>query len=146
MRSKFENDHRRRIHVYTCLAQTQHWLFGGTWYGGSLQTRKMNGQCDRIFKWKYRPRAALLFENRKQFFGKITRQMLTQTLTDSPGKEEKKSGGAASVHTAVGSNVKRPWVAASVKKNCLKCQNFRITIPSNYCKNLRKISSLKIDR
>ncbi len=39
------------------------------------------------------------------------------------------------------SNGKRLWVAGSVKKNCLKCQNFRIIISSNYSKNLGKISS-----
>ncbi len=66
----------------------------------------------------------------------------------SPPK--KKSGRAVSVHTAIGSNVKRLWVAASVKKICSNCLNFRITIFSNYSKNLKKISSkifsLKIDR
>ncbi len=61
----------------------------------------------------------------------------------------KKSSGAVSVHTATASNVKRLWVAVSVKKICLKCQHFRIVIFSNYSKNLGKISSkifsLKID-
>ncbi len=54
-----------------------------------------------------------------------------------------------SVDTAIGSNVKRLWVAVSVKKICLKCQNFQISISPNYSKNLgkisSKISSLKID-
>ncbi len=53
----------------------------------------------------------------------------------------KKSGGSVSVHTAIGSNVKRLGVTASVKKICLKCQNIRITTSSNYSKNLGKISS-----
>ncbi len=62
---------------------------------------------------------------------------------------KKELGGAVSVHTAIGSNVKRQWVAACVKKICLKCQHFRFTISSNYSKNWGEISSkifsLKID-
>ncbi len=54
---------------------------------------------------------------------------------------KKKNRVGLSVHTALGSNVKRLWVAASVQKICLKCQNFLITISSNYSKNLGKISS-----
>ncbi len=48
---------------------------------------------------------------------------------------EKKLGGAVSVHTATGSNVKCLRVAVRIKKISLKCQNFRITISSNYSKN-----------
>ncbi len=48
---------------------------------------------------------------------------------------QKKSGEAVLMHTATGSNVKRLRIAASVKKICLKCQNFRITIFSNFSKN-----------
>ncbi len=63
---------------------------------------------------------------------------------------KKKSGGAVSVHKAIGSNLKRLRVAVSVKKICLQCQNFRITLSTNYSKNLgknsSKIFSLKIDR
>ncbi len=62
----------------------------------------------------------------------------------------KKSGGAVSVHTVIFFNVKRLRVAASFKKIYSKYQNFRITISSNYSKNLRKIFSKiffpKIDR
>ncbi len=54
----------------------------------------------------------------------------------------KKLGGAVLVHMAVGSNVKHlcHWVVASIKKICL-CQNFWITISSNYSKNLGRMSS-----
>ncbi len=55
--------------------------------------------------------------------------------------QPKKSVGAVLVHTTTGSNVKRLWVAASVKKICLKCQNFQITISSNCSKIWGKISS-----
>ncbi len=44
-------------------------------------------------------------------------------------KKKKKSGGPVSVHTAIGSNVKRLRVAVSVKKICLKCQHFRVESP-----------------
>ncbi len=48
-------------------------------------------------------------------------------------------GVAVSEHTAIGSNMKRLWVAANVEKICLKCPNFRITVSSNYSKNWGKI-------
>ncbi len=50
-----------------------------------------------------------------------------------------KSGEVVSVYTAIGFNVKRLWASVSVKKFYLKCQNFRITVSSNYSKNLGKI-------
>ncbi len=59
----------------------------------------------------------------------------------SPQQTVKKIGwDCVAVHMTIGSNVKRLWVAVSVKKIWLKCQNFRITISSNYSKNLGKIS------
>ncbi len=44
---------------------------------------------------------------------------------------KKKLSGTVSVHTALSSNLKCLWVVASVKKICLKCQNFQITMSSN---------------
>ncbi len=54
----------------------------------------------------------------------------------------KKSGRALSVHTAVGFNMKglRQRVAASIKKICLKHENFRITISENLGKFFPKFS------
>ncbi len=102
--------------------------------GGVLRWGRMSNSLNLNFK-------------NKEHFQKLFFSIFLINFEKIPQK--KNPGGAVSVHTTIGFYVKRLWIAASVKKICLKCQHFRITISSNYSKNLGKISfkifSLKSD-